>query len=355
MEYTRNGLVVRTKISKFSHVLRAEGFADCMEHCVQIGSFNKNELVSSMTAVLFNPLPPAIKTTHVSLYPTFGGISVSVDGNDSNADLAITILCSKHLEDSLKAPSKVRWLEVTTLFTSADKIVLTRRGIEQTKQVFGCYLRDRWGNISDTLSTVLTPLEEVQLSTSTFQPAALKDDNCYSYGQSYPIQALWDGSNVSSVPHYFCSSEVSFPCWLTIDIGRKIVISRIKTLPRDNYQVFSGPNPRNIELWGSLSPTGEKGNNEHGFDDTWFCLGKFTQNKPSGYNEDGSVGGITSEDRIVFNSGNVYDLDDDAYPNCHHSIRFLRLVFTSTFDSYGKDNYKGIVMLGEITLWGQYQ
>ena len=36
--------------------------------------------------------------------------------------------------------------------------------------------------------------------------------------------------------------------------------------------------------------------NEHGFDHTWFCLGRFEQAKPSGYEPDGSVGTVTQDD-----------------------------------------------------------
>ena len=61
--------------------------------------------------------------------------------------------------------------------------------------IFGAYLRDRWGNVSDTVKAIITPLEEVKLVKSKFRDAKIKDDNCTASAASYSIDKLWDDLN----------------------------------------------------------------------------------------------------------------------------------------------------------------
>ena len=101
-----------------------------------------------------------------------------------------------------------------------------------------------------------------------------------------------------------------------------------------------------------MDPSGQEGDNEHGFDDSWFCLGKFEQFKPSGYNSDGSVGTPTVEDNTYFNNGNDFELNPEEYPHCYDDVRYLRIVFVSTFSTYELGAKVGQVQFGEVTPWG---
>ena len=199
---------------------------------------------------------------------------------------------------------------------------------------------------------------ERQLNKGLFSNANLNDDNCKSANNYYyPVEALWDGSGLSQIPHFFASdSTIPSPSWLTIDLGQTVRISKIETLPRIGYMVFQGSHPREFEFWGSTAPSGElssESDNPLGFDDSWFCLGKFTQPKPSGYSSEGLVTDITMEDVDTFNSGNVFVLDPHEYPNCFDDVRFLRIVFAKTFTTFelGHDCSNKMVYLGEITPW----
>ena len=199
---------------------------------------------------------------------------------------------------------------------------------------------------------------ERQLNKGLFSNANLNDDNCISANNNYyPVEALWDGSGLSQSPHFFASDfTIPSPSWLTIDLGQTVKISKIETLPRIGYTVFQGGHPREFEFWGSTAPSGKlspESDNPLGFDDSWFCLGKFTQPKPSGYSSEGLVTVITSEDVDAFNRGNVFVLDPHEYPNCFDDVRFLRIVFANTFATFelGHDYSNRIVYLGEITPW----
>lgn len=367
--YTRNGEVVSTKISRYTDSLTVEGYPDTKEHTAQVASFNINEVQSSSVEVKFTPTTPSILSTKVGILPSFGGIKVRIEGNVDKQNLAVVILRDStvsHAED----PKSIKWQEVTTLFTESDSISLARRGIEAQKAIFGVYLRDRWGNVSDTTTNIITPLEEYKIPKT-------KDDNYPSakgfshnrestyalddnYEQTstnaslYEVAGLWDGTGTSAAHCFFAADSTPIPMWITIDLGCTATLSRIATLPRIGYLIWSNAHPRDFEFWGSMNPTGKPNyDNEHDFDDTWFCLGKFTQFKPSGYEPDGTVGTCTTEDNTYFNAGNDFELDPDAYPHAYDNIRYLRVVIANTFSSFEYNQTVGAVQFGEVTPWGQ--
>jgi len=356
-EFDRNGQTVNVKISRYVDSLTVEGFSDTNPHTVRLYSFNVNEERSAGVDVTVNPLTPAILTVKPEMIGSYGGVKIMIRGNESHSALAVCLLRDADLSDLSKPVSQMKWEEVTTLFTSSNDIRLSRRGLEPTEAIFGVYIRDHWGNMSDTTIAVLKPIKEIQLDKSKFKNAALADDNCPTQNATnYPISSLWDGSGQSAVPHFFASDPGNpSPCWLTIDLGVEAQLSRVATLPRIGYVIYGGGAVRDYEFWGSLAPTGQTvKENEHGFDDTWFCLGKFTQIKPSGYDEHGLPGPITAEDSQAFNDGNDFEFEKSEYPRCNDPIRYLRVVFANTFTTYeyGHGTSNRQVQTGEITPYG---
>lgn len=356
--YERNGQEVNYKCSRYMDSLVVEGFSDTNSHIVRVASFNVNEELSTDRLVEITPLTPVIKTVKAKIIEAFGGVKVNIQGNESKSNLAVCLLRCADLADSLKAVKDIRWVEVTTLFTESNDINLVRRGIESEKAIFGVYIRDNWGNVTDTIKTVLTPILEEPIYKSLFSYPKLADDNHFGIS-NYPVSALWDGSGSSQVatPMHIFASDVEqgspIPGWITIDLGQIVSLNRITTLPRIGYEIWTGAHPREFEFWGSMNPTGKEGENEHGFDDTWFCLGKFEQVKPSGYNADGSVGTPTTEDNTAFNNGNDFEFDPIAYPHCYDELRYLRVVVANTFSTYELGSHSGQIQLGEVTPWGQ--
>lgn len=352
--YERRGEIVNAKVSRYVDSLAIEGYADTEPHRVEVSAFNINEDRSAPVEVDITPLASAIRLVKPTLSKTFGGVKVRIEGNTPRADMAVCILRDADLSDKDKPVGQMKWVEVSTLFTASDNIFLTRRGIEPVEALFGVYLRDRWGNISDTTWTVLTPEVEVQIPKDRFKDGNPGDDNCFSTNSDYPLQGLWDGSGRSDKSHFFACDECPIPAWLTIDMGRTVRLSRIATLPRIAYLIWSNAHPRDFEFWGSMQPTGKQdATNEHGFDDSWFCLGKFIQYKPSGYTKDGLPGTITQEDNDAFNAGNDFELDPDKYPHAYDELRYLRIVFANTFSTFELHSTTGAIQFGEVTPWGQ--
>ena len=356
-KYERNGEMINTKISRYLDTLVVVGYADTLAHKVQVSAFNINEVTSTPVEVTINPLPAAVKTIDFNLIESFGGIKVHVMKNNSKADLAVCLLADKDTAN-INLPNKSKkWVEVTTMFTASEDIYLPRRGLKDVKTIFGVYIRDRWGNKSDTLVKVLKPLQEINLDKKLFKYYNPGDDNSVSTNSSlYPISALWDGSGVSASPYFYASTSSNpMPQWVTIDLGVRAKLSRIGKMARIDYAIWTGAHPRQFEFWGSMAPTGKViTSNEHGFDDTWFKLGTFEQPRPSGYNPDGTVpSSFTAEDREMFNTGTEFEMDNTVDIHAYDELRYLRVVIVNTFTTWETKATVGQVQLGEITPFGQ--
>lgn len=358
--YNRNGQQVETKISRYVDTLSIEGYADTLEHEVKVYAFNVNEKRSEPVIVNIRPLPASVHTVQLELIETFGGVKIHVMNNTANDDLAICLLSDTIMSDVDVPVSQKRWREVQTLYTAAKDIYLSRRNLSTIKTIFGAYIRDHWGNISDTITAVLTPWYEEAINKKNFKYYNPGDDNSVSGNSSYyPIERLWDGSGRSDYAenkYWFYASNGSCPMpqWFTIDLGVKCKLSRIATLPRIAYQIWTGSGCREFEFWGSLNPTGTTvEGNEHGFDDTWVKLGYFEQPKPSGYAADGTVGTVTQDDADYYNNGNDFELDPLTYPHANDEIRYLRVVIISTFSTHDTHATNGGIQLGEVTPYGQ--
>ncbi len=373
--YTRGGVEVDAKVSRYVDSLKVEGYADTDEHEIKVCSFNVNEVKSEPVVVKFTPEIPAIRKVTPTMIAAAGGVKVRITGNESKSDLAVCLLRDENVGNADKPVDEIKWKEVTTLFTASNDITLTRRGLEATEAVFGVYVRDRWGNISDTVKAVLTPLPEIMIpktaavvdvdgksgnakgfsysGTATWS----QDDNLFEFESertSYPVKGLWDGSGESKSPHFLAVDKAPIPCWFTIDLGCEVELSRIATLPRIGYpQLYGDAHVRNFEFWGSNNPTGTPGTGEHGFDDSWKCLGKFIQYKPSGYLDDGTPGVITQEDTEYFNNGNDFELDSEAYPDAYYHFRYLRIVLTSYVAWEMPDAANAAAQFGELSLYGR--
>ena len=186
--------------------------------------------------------------------------------------------------------------------------------------------------------------------------AKIKDDNCTASATKYKIENLWDKLNDDGKGNYiFDSKQLDLPTWLTIDLGVKTKLSHIKTLPRgQGYLTYTAAHPRIFEFWGSANPTGEKvEGNTHGFDNSWFLLGRFEQAKPSGYDPDGSPGVITQDDNAYWNAGNDFEFNNEEYPHAYDELRYLRVVFIDSFGTYGFDTKSSKIQMGELTPFGQ--
>ncbi|MDR1340214.1 MAG: DUF4959 domain-containing protein [Prevotellaceae bacterium] len=344
--YTRNGEICESKASKYTDTLVVEGFGSTAPQEVLLYSVGVNEKLSEPVTVSINPLVPPVQTVTFDIEEGFGGVIVSLEENHSNANLALVLL-----SDTLfTSGEKRQWIQMQTFHTESAARKFSRRGLAPKAMDFAVYVRDRWGNTSDTVYRTLTPLEEIKLPKTEFRNAALPTDwfSSAEGSNNYRMENLWNGVEATNSAIYASAFSSPMPQWVTIDLGHRMSISRIQKWPRANYELYSGSGPRTFELWGSDNP------NPDGSWESWHLLGEFEQFKPSGYGEGREVGPITDEDRDYWYNRTEFELTPtDNAQDPYMTVTHLRLKFTSSYTTYGTEATQGQIIVAEFTFWGQ--
>jgi len=318
------GVFREAKSSRFTDTLRLVGFGDTLKHAVKVYSVGNNEKQSEPISVEVTPKTPPVKSVFktADFSETFGGVNVSFK-NPDKADLAIVVL-----RDST---GNNNWVTVRTFYTAATAGDFAARGFESKPQKFAIFIRDRWNNKSDTLVKTLTPKFEVEIPKNTFSKLVLPTDQTELADPNYPVENIWNG--LADRRLYASSNASSLPQWITIDMGKKVLLSRFKMWMEANNHCYTGSGLKNFELWGSNSPDPD------GEWTQWTLFGNFTTFKPSGL----PLGQKTAED-INYATNLGADFNFDVQPP---AVRYLRLKSLETYSSPGQ------VVIMEMTFFGQ--
>lgn len=322
---TQSGMVREAKASYYTDTLRLDGFGDTLAHAVNIYSVGKNEKASEPLTISVVPLTPPVFSVFDSLdlSPTFGGVQVSFR-NASQADLAIEVM--------LDTTGLGTWSPVTTFYTGALEGSFSARGFEATEKKFAVYVRDRWNNKSDTLIKTLTPIYEEQIPKNTWQSLHLPTDT-WIPAESYVLEHLWDGVINGYAGIFASSNATTLPQWFTIDLGQKVIISRVVEHQQETSHLYAGSAVKTFELYGSNDPDPDGGWAN------WQLLGTFHSFKPSGL----PMGSITAEDK---NYGWFLG-EDFAFDHLLPPVRYIRWKSLETYGSSGQ------VVIAELDIWGQ--
>jgi len=316
------GKQIDFRASYYTNQLKVEGFGDTSEYALQLYAVNRSEQLSKPLEVRIKPETPQIQLTAESLElkPDFGGMSFTFH-NQTKADLAFIVLTNDRDGDEIAAE---------TYFTARENGKFAIRGYDAVERKFGIVVRDKWGNLSDTLYTALTPIYEVKLDKSRFKEALFPNDapaTAWSGALSY----MWDdivndksahtGNDASNI-----AKHVSF------DLGVEAKLSRlnIKTIPDDKHW-FNDVSLRFYEIWGATNP------DPNGSFDSWTKLATVENIKPSGL----STGMITEDDRAVGRNGDDIDISIDM-----PKVRYIRIRSIKNWS--GNTN----LCVSEVTLWG---
>ncbi|WP_316836531.1 DUF5000 domain-containing lipoprotein [Pedobacter nutrimenti] len=318
------GVFREAKSSRYTDTLRLVGFGDTLNHTVQLFSIGKNEKSSEPILVGVAPKTPPVRSVFktADFTATFGGVNVSFK-NPDKADLAIVVMRDTTGNGKL--------VTVATFYTAAVSGNFAARGFESKPQKFALFIRDRWNNKSDTLVKSLTPKFEIEIPKSTWKPLVLPTDQTAIADPGYSIPNLWNG--LADKRLYASSNASSLPQWITIDLGKKVLLSRFKQYMEQNFHCYIGSGLKTFELWGSNSPDPDGGWTQ------WTKLGTFNTLKPSGL----PLGQKTAEDiNYAVNLGADFNFETQPPP-----VRYLRLKSLETYSSSGQ------VVIMELTLWGQ--
>ncbi len=318
--YTTPGGVVReSKVSRYNRSITMEGFGDTSRYTVTLYTVDKSENVSQPVDITVKPLVPPIWTVRktIVLAPDFGGVNVGFT-NEGEKDLAIVVLS----DDTLG-----QFSPLTTQYTKLKQGDFSTRNMPNKPTRFGVYLRDRWGNLSDTLITTLTPLFEEQLDRTKMHGEILPTDA--PIGHLGSIAGLFDGNTQAGF--YHSSDDARMPQWFTYDMGVTAKLSRLVWFMRPGFY-YSLHNPKEVEIWGSNNP-----NPNGSFDDSWVLLTTNTQIKPSGLPE----GQLSQADQDAAVAGHTV-----TFPLNTPKVRYIRF---KTNKNWSNGTY---VNFHEIKMWG---
>ncbi|MBS0030478.1 DUF5000 domain-containing lipoprotein [Chitinophaga sp. 22321] len=303
--------------SYYNNFLVVDGFGDTATHDIALYVVSRNEVASDAVTTAVKPLSPPMMDVRKSLLvkKDFGGINIKF-ANETKADLAIVTLVT----DSLGAlvPSDVHYTKLPGGSYSV-------RGFAAVKTKFGFFVRDHWGNQSDTMFQEVEPLFEKLLDKSTFREVKLPGDTDFGWG--FPISGLWNGTMWHSA-----DKLDGFPMSISFDLGVTAQLSRITLWQRPNEWIYLQNNLRKFEIWGSVNPASD------GSWDSWTKLVEHTVIKPSGL----PVGQKTQDDIDASIAGEQMTVPLDA-----PRVRYIRIKILRTWTDGG---YAANIQ--EMKFWG---
>lgn len=311
--YTLNsGVVAEVKSSYYSNTLTLEGFGDMNEHEIKVYAVNRSEIASTPVTVIVKPLENPIWAVYRSLnvISDFGGLKFTGE-NSTRAKLAIEISIEK---EGKFVPT------TNNIYTEAMALSQSVRGLAPVSQNFAITIRDRWLNYTDTLYTTLTPLYETTIPKSGYRAVVLPTDVTQEYA-STNLSFMWDNDIINWPNISMTETSILTPQWVTFDLGKLAILSRIVIWPYAEYQnagrmYYFGGDLKEFEVWGSDAPPAD------GSFNNWVKLGTFDTVKPSGspYNVQ------TSEDYNYAHDGINYTFDIST-----RKFRYLRIKSTKNW------------------------
>ncbi|HEY8938317.1 MAG TPA: DUF4959 domain-containing protein [Cyclobacteriaceae bacterium] len=306
-EYTiTSGKAMEVKASYFADSLVLEGFADTLEHEVKVYTVSRSEVKSQPTTVKIKPLLAPIWPVYQSLkiINAFGGYKLTAE-NVTKSSIAILVM-KRNVLNEWEVDNDL------SIYTSTNVITSQKSGMDTLTRQYGIAVRDRWGNITDTLLQQVDPIYEVELNTANFKAFSLPGDPVQQPGAA--IENMWNktyGWPVSFTS--LATATLKTPSIVTIDMGVSAKLSKVWIRPfKELSNLYYGfTTLKRFELWGSTSP-----NLDGSLDASWTLLGTYELKKPSG-----SAGSTeTASDQEAAAAGFYYDIDLSA-----PKIRYMRI------------------------------
>ena len=324
-----NGREMSFKSSYYTNNLLIEGFADTSEYNIELYAVDRSENKSKPYVVQIRPEePPFLNTLRTLLVSgDFGGITIDYT-NPTEADLAIGVLTPDSVGDYVTAGIH---------YTARDTASFSVRGYSSDPREFGIYVRDKWGNYSDTIFNTYTPLYETQLDKTKFSQYNINATDAPSDQWGGIMESLWDGRAVTDAnaepwgAHTGATAGLP-PMFWTVDLGVTTRLTRfLLQAVQDDKHWFNDQTPRVYEIWGSTDPA------PNGSFDGWILLATHEMIKPSGL----PVGQLTEDDRAAGRAG-----DEVYFPLDMPAVRYIRI---RCLNNWGNNTN---MVISEITLWG---
>lgn len=317
-----DGSETEQKVSSYSNEIKIVGLGRSHEVEVKLIAVDRSRNESKPLVVKTFPLDSPIHSTFESLVVAddFGGIRLNWT-NYTGSDMVVCV----------NTPNEKGELVSARNFYTNSRIGSGNvRGYESAERFFEIYVRDIWGNHSDTLKGVFKPLfeEELKEGIKRWNPSGIPYK---AYLETYSIEKMWDG-NINT--RYLVQTG-GFPYSFTFDLGKKLKFSRITQVQMQNASLYyTSQNIQYFQLWGTNTP-----NEVTDSFDGWIKLGDFEIIKPSGL----PLGQTTPEDRDLAVKGHELNVDPEA-----PAVRYIRYVIVRTWSGDQNSTIAELRFFGSI-------
>lgn len=322
-----DNLTRKAEASFYNNELFLEGFGEAKAYTVSVVAVDASKNRSAPVEVIVNPENGPVITAFETLnvVAAFGGINLSWL-NESNSNLEIEV----YIND---LDNVGFFKEQTVIYSSDSEGDFNVRGLDPEPRTFRVTIVDRWGNRSETLEIVLTPIIEIELDKSLWDVAVNWDIH-----PAGPLERLNDGIKGTNANRALAMPVNPARPRIDIDLGAEAKLSRFLMDPWPNGDVamFNNNNQRYFKLYGSNNPSAYDAADYS----AWVIIeenGEIV--KPSGLPR----GQLTAADRLAFNAGFVTDIKINV-----PSYRYFR--YEVIEDWSGTNRF----MAAEFTLFGNY-
>ncbi len=323
---------------------------------VEIYALDKGGLKGPSSILSFVPLvAPVVEAANtVEIAPDFGGCKVSVQ-NPTESALNM-FLFVRQWDDETGRDSTT--LLSTHTFLNDEIEPISERGFDSKEVEFFVLFKDRFGNYSDTVKQILTPIYEIMIpkenhshyrlphdvpvhgggdvndppSYGVWSPEAFWDGNILGYGGGFytldsPQVPFYDENPLPEFTDEFDPTRaIGFP--FTMDLGAVANLSRFTYHPNPGgFFEYGG--------WKTFAMYGSKETpNEEGTMDGWFeLLPKTTVETPENH--------LALKDEIIANGVN-FNVETSQ------EVRYIRIVFYENYTPIPVFNASEISFFGQV-------
>jgi hypothetical protein len=337
-EYKINDKTVRqTKSSYYSDTIMVEGFAKSQDYEVTLYSVTRANVKSDPIVVKVHPDTPVYELIlpSIEIEPDFGGVKIK--GINKLKKVVGVVLIA--LDSSTNA-----FEEKDQNYTKFDTIRYSVRNLASKEQKFGVYITDKFGNISDTLITTLTPYYETIMDKRKFFEYKLPTDSKIEYG--WELYYLWDSKTDGYSAGWHTSPGANPPMQCTFGTGTYAKLNRFELWERPDQYAYSHGNPKDFAIWGSDKTEPLDANIPISVPvgtivGDWVNLGNYHYPDPPS----GSAPGFVNADDIAFVAKGV----NFDFPLANPAVRYIRIIVKDTWSN------GDFAHLMEISLYGDPQ
>ena len=242
----------QTKSSYYSDSITVQGFAASQDYQVTLTVVSRAAVQSDPVVITVHPATPPYLLVRATLATQndFGGVNIqAVDTTQSPVGIVAL------LPDPLTGKYDVQ----DQHYTNAASIQYSLRGYDTLPKMFGFYVTDAYGNVSDTLFKTVNPLFEMQLPKGLFQPYVLATDVPNYQNGLFNLVNMWDNNygeycyNTQQPILATAAKPNIWPAWMTFDMGLTAKLSRYMLWDRvggSNEFIWNSGAPQTWVMWG---------------------------------------------------------------------------------------------------------